>query len=94
MFLHKLKGPGVRYEISVSNETGRTIWANSPFLAGQSPDLKKLKFGLLKIIPENQKVIKYSGYVQSKLLHQMWYAKVLLMCSQSREHVITMQMSV
>lgn len=33
-FSHKLKGPGVRYEIGLENCNGRLIWTNGPFLAG------------------------------------------------------------
>ena len=37
-YSHKFNGPGVRYEIASSIQTGLILWTNGPFAAGLCPD--------------------------------------------------------
>lgn len=39
-FTKKFKGPGLRFEVSVSVQTGWIVWVNGPFPCGSWPDLK------------------------------------------------------
>ena len=61
-FLHKFKGPGVRYEVGVCIRTGWIVWVNGPFPCGTWPDLKIAKERLSHCLDDGEKVIANGGY--------------------------------
>lgn len=67
-FSHKFRGPGLRYEVGVSNGSGRLVWANGPFPAGSFPDRKIFQLTLLNILFENETVIGDNGYVHPRCI--------------------------
>ena len=61
-FLHKFKGPGVRYEVGVCIKTGWIVWVNGPFPCGMWPDVKIVKHALIHEMDYGEKFIADGGY--------------------------------
>jgi hypothetical protein len=60
-FSHKLNGPGLRYEIGVSIQTGWIVWANGPFPAAWS-DSKIAKSCVYHKLAPGEKMVVDGGY--------------------------------
>jgi len=52
LYSHKFKGPGLRYEVALCIRTGRIVWINGPFKAGNWSDLRIFKEDLIhRLLP-------------------------------------------
>ena len=51
-YSHKFKGPGLRYEVALSIQTGDIVWINGPFPAGAWPDINIFRHGLKWMLKE------------------------------------------
>ena len=61
-FSHKFRGPGLAYEVATAVTTGKIIWINGPFPAGQ-PDHKIFKKDLAKLVRTDiEKGVCDAGY--------------------------------
>ena len=67
-FSKKFKGPGVRYEVGISIQTGWIVWINGPYPCGEWPDLKiALLGGLVDMFVGDERAVAdkgYRGYLQ------------------------------
>lgn len=67
-FSHKFKGPGVRYEVSLSLEGCDIVYVNGPFPCGV-PDINIYRAGLKNQLREDELLIADKGYQgESQLL--------------------------
>ena len=58
----KFNGPGIRYEVGVSINTGYIVWYNGPYPAGMMPDTKIYFRDLRWILDTSEKIIADKGY--------------------------------
>lgn len=65
-YSHKFHGPGVRYDISVSNYTGSILWIHCTFPFGLWNDLAKFKKILVNMLSANKCVIVDNGNTNTK----------------------------
>ena len=61
-FLHKFKGPGVRYEVGLCIQTGEIVWLHGPFPCGKWPDIKIFRRSLMHQLAAGEKVVADLGY--------------------------------
>ena len=61
-FSKKFKGPGIRYEVGVSINTGYIVWYNGPYPAGMMPDTKIFDRDLRWMIDSTEKIVADKGY--------------------------------
>jgi len=61
-FSHKFKGPGLRYEVGLSIQTGYICWINGPFAPGAWNDLQIFRLKLKTLLPPGEKVETDDGY--------------------------------
>ena len=59
---HKTNSACVHYEVALSVETGRFVWANGPFSAGSYSDARIFKNGLKHQLGRTEFVITDAGY--------------------------------
>lgn len=62
-YSHKLKEPGLRYEVSISIITGDIVWLNGPYECGKWNDLDIFRDGLVHYLIKNERVEDDKGYV-------------------------------
>ena len=68
LFLHKINGPGLVYEIVIGLYTGLICSVNGPYQPGLWPDLKIAKFrGLCDFLLENGEMSVVDGTYAHKL---------------------------
>lgn len=60
-YSHKFKGPGLRYEIAMSIQSGDIVWCNGPYPAGWS-DLKIARDALVFQLEPGEMVCADGGY--------------------------------
>ena len=70
-YSHKYNGPGVRYEVATSIQTGMVCWINGPFRPGVWPDDAIYKSGLYNHLPEGKLVHADCGYFNTT--EEMFY---------------------
>ena len=58
----KFNGPGIRYEVGVSINTGYIVWYNGPYPAGMMPDTKIYFWDLRWILDTSEKNVADKGY--------------------------------
>lgn len=56
----------MRYEIGVSNRSGKIVWANGPYPAGSFPSLKICKRVLCKKNRKHEQVLGDKGYTHMR----------------------------
>jgi hypothetical protein len=61
-YSHKSNGPGVRYELGVSINTGDIVSLHGPFPCGTYPDITIFRLGLKAMLGPSEKVIADRGY--------------------------------
>lgn len=61
-YSHKFSGPGVRYELGVSINTGDIVSLHGPFPCGAYPDISIFRLGLKRMLGPGEKVIADRGY--------------------------------
>lgn len=69
-YSHKFHGPGVRYEIGLSVETGRLVWANGPYMCGKYPDNSIFCQQMKQKLLDGEFVIGDAGYTDRKCIRQ------------------------
>lgn len=60
---HKFNGPGLRYEVGISIQTGDIVWIYGPFPAGAWPDISIFRLALILELGAGEKVEADRGYV-------------------------------
>ena len=58
----KFDGPGLRYEVGISIQTGWICWVGGAFLAGEFPDQEIFKIGLMNYLDDGERVEVDAGY--------------------------------
>jgi DDE superfamily endonuclease len=61
-YSHKLKGPGLRYEVAVCIQTGDIVWFSGGFPCGRWPDLKIFRRALKQMLNVGEMVEADKGY--------------------------------
>ena len=61
-YSHKFHGPGVRYEIAISIQTGWIVWINGPFPCGEWPDVRIFRECLMYKLMRGEFYIADKGY--------------------------------
>jgi hypothetical protein len=61
-FSHKLKGPGLRYEIGLCIQTGWIVWAAGPYPCGLWPDLRIARNQLVHELDYGEMYLADGGY--------------------------------
>lgn len=61
-YSHKFKGPGLRYEVAVSIQSGDIVRVNGPFPFGHWPDIKIFRLDLMHELLEGERVEADKGY--------------------------------
>jgi hypothetical protein len=61
-YLHKFKGPGLRYEIAIAIQTDWVVWKNGPYPCGAYPDLRIAREKLVPALNVGEKYIADRGY--------------------------------
>ena len=61
-FSHKLRRAAVRYEIGICIQTGDIVWVNGPFKAGDWPDLRIARAGLIWELRDGEYYLADGGY--------------------------------
>jgi hypothetical protein len=61
-YSHKLKGPGIRYEVGVCIQTGSIVWVNGPYPCGAWPDLRIARDWLIYELDHDEKYLADGGY--------------------------------
>jgi len=61
-YSHKFKSAGVRYEVAVAIHSGDIVWINGPFKAGQWPDIRIFRRGLMRMLEPGEMVEADAGY--------------------------------
>ena len=61
-YSHKIKEPGLRYEVAVSIQHGDIVWINGPFICGKWNDLGIFRNGLMHYLDRNERVEADKGY--------------------------------
>ena len=64
---HKFQGPGLRYEVAVSIQSGDIVWINGPYQCGLYPDLTIFRRGLIYMLEGGEKVEADKGYAGERL---------------------------
>jgi hypothetical protein len=64
-FSHKFKGPGLRYEIGISIQSGDIVWASGGVPCGEYPDIKLAKELYVKFA-QNEITLADKGYRDRK----------------------------
>ena len=62
-FSHKFSGPGLRYEIGISIQTGDIVWVHGPFLCGEWPDLRIAREALVYALDAGEMYLADGGYL-------------------------------
>lgn len=62
-YSHKLKGPGLRYEVGVCIQTGDICWINGSFKCGRWPDMRIFRRNLKGLLAPGEMVECDAGYV-------------------------------
>ena len=69
-FSHKFKAAGLRYEIGLCIRSSDIVWINGPFPAGDYPDLKISRNGILEWIEPLERIVADDGYAGCwKIIH-------------------------
>lgn len=58
----QFQGPGLRYEVALTIETGQIAWVHGPFAPGKYNDLAIFKAGLKHALDADEKVVSDGGY--------------------------------
>jgi len=61
-FLHKFKGPGLRYEIGICIQTGWIVWINGPYAPGNWTNLAIARYGIATKLGPGEKYLADGGY--------------------------------
>jgi hypothetical protein len=61
-FSHKFNGPGLRYEIGISIQTGDIVWVHGPFRCGEWPDLRIAREALIYALDPGEMYLADGGY--------------------------------
>lgn len=61
-YSHKFKGPGLRYEVGVSIQTGWIVWVHGPYPCGSYSDLAIFRLKLKGLLQDAEKVLADGGY--------------------------------
>ena len=61
-YSHKFEGPGVRYEIAISIQTGWIVWLNGPFPCGDWPDIRIARTCLNHHLDDGEYYLADGGY--------------------------------
>ena len=64
-YSHKSNGPGLRYELGTSIQSGLICWVNGPWRAGLWPDETIFRRGLYFELEDNEPVLADRGYRQT-----------------------------
>ncbi len=67
-YSHKLKGPGLRYELGVSIGQGNIIWVHGPWPCGKFLDLRIFRIETKGAFDEEEKVVGDKGYGDEKCI--------------------------
>lgn len=59
---HKINRAGIRYEIALSIRTSDIVWVNGGLPAGDWPDIKIARAGLVHVLEHGEHVIADEGY--------------------------------
>jgi hypothetical protein len=61
-FSFKFNGPGVRYEVAISIQTGDIVWVHGPFPCGEWPDLRIAREALIYALDAGEMYLADGGY--------------------------------
>ena len=67
-FSHKIRGPGLLYEITACISTGDVVSVHVPFACESYPGLNKFKLGLKSLLEDGEKVVADDGYKDNKVV--------------------------
>ena len=62
LYSHKHNGPGLRYVLAASVETGYIVWVHGPYPCGSHPDVCIFRIMLKGMLSDNEKIIADRGY--------------------------------
>ena len=62
LYSHKLNAAGIRYDIAINIVTGDIVYWSGGEKAGEFPDLKLARNGILHLIDEGEMIIADKGY--------------------------------
>ena len=65
-YVHKFKGPGLRYEVGICILKGCIFWIIGDYPCGAYPDLQIFREGLSEILEVGEKMIVYGGYKEEE----------------------------
>ncbi len=67
-YCHKFNGPGVRYEVGISIENPKIVWANGPWPCGSHSDLRIIREGLKLKLLLDEFVVADGGYTDERCI--------------------------
>jgi hypothetical protein len=59
---HKFNGPGLRYEVAISIQTGDIVWVHGPFPCGEWPDLRIAREALVYALDAGEMYVADGRY--------------------------------
>lgn len=67
-YSHKFSGPGLRYEIGLSHNSGNIVWVYGPFPCGKWPDIKIFNSKMCTLLQDGEKVVADNGYTSERCI--------------------------
>ena len=61
-FSHKFNGPALRYEVGLNIRTGDIVWIHGPFPAGEWPDLRISRYGIVHHLLPGEMLLGDGGF--------------------------------
>ncbi len=67
-YSHKLHGPGLKYDVEISIESGHIVWIHGPWPCGEFSDLKNFTLVMKGALQWGENVIADKGYKDERCI--------------------------